>query len=292
MATNSNYLSEYDNSLKIYFSEIRKYKVLTQSEEMILLKKIREENDKKSLDKLVNSNLRFVVTIAKQYQNRGVSLKDLISDGNEGLITAVYAFDLSKNCKFITYAVWHIKQKILSNIGKTGKTVKQPISLQSKISLINKFKDNFIKENGREPYYGEVIDKESGCIYEDGFDYLNVASLNTKITYIKHVDNDEHEFIDILEDESSKNSEVKIFETILDQEELDITDYLKKLTKQEQVILDSYFGLSDSNEENENLKIISEKYGLTIERIRQIKNKAIYKLRDFLLSEKENIINE
>lgn len=253
-----------DESTTKYFKEIRKIKLITQTEELELAKKIKE-GDVSAIDKLVTANLKFVVTIAKEYQGKGLPLSDLINEGNFGLIKAASRFDHTKGFRFISYAVWWIKQSIIQSLNENARIVRLPANVINKISVLTKEINKFEIENERKPVYGELVDKNN-----DVLELIpNISSLS-----LNEVINEEgDEFIDMLEGDEVEDR-VVIDKKI--KSEIDVV--LSNLDKREKEIVEAYFGINTECEPM-TLEAIGEKFSLTKERIRQIKEKAIRKLR-------------
>lgn len=252
-------------SLTKYFKEIKKSIILSQEEELTLAKKIKL-GDTDATNKLINANLKFVVSIAKEYQNQGLSLPDLISEGNYGLIKAASKFDHTRGFRFISYAVWWIKQSIIQSLNDNARIIRLPSNVINKLSFLKKEIEKFEFENEREPVYGELLDENNEPIEMPN--YKNSLSLNDKI-------NEEgDEIIDILSAEPVTQDDEE--NNIILQKKLD--KILSILDERERNIIESYYGIN-TDYEAMTLEAIGEKYDLTKERIRQIKEKAIRKLR-------------
>jgi RNA polymerase primary sigma factor len=234
-----------------YLQEISKISMITPEEETTLAQKI-HMGDQRALEKLVKSNLRFVVSVAKQYQHQGLSLSDLINEGNLGLIKAAQRFDETKGFKFISYAVWWIRQSILQALAEQGRLVRLP---QNKIGTYNKANKAFIafeQENEREPSTEELAD----ILDMSETEVTNIFTSNTRHTSL---DAPVHEAEDVA------------------MGDLEIRRILKSLSIREAEILAAYFGLEGDN--GPSIEEIGEKYDLTKERIRQIKERAIKRLQ-------------
>jgi RNA polymerase primary sigma factor len=253
-----------DESISRYFRDVRKSIILTPSEELDLSKKIKN-GDKNAIDKLVSANLKFVVSIAKEYQNQGLLLSDLISEGNLGLIKAAYRFDHTKGFRFISYAVWWIKQSILQSLNDNARVVRLPANIINKISYINKQIANFEMINEREPVYGEILGKNNDII--SLVRYPKSASLNDVIN------ENGDELIELI---PMEEEEIEI--TVDDKLKNEINNTLSILDEREKAIIEAYFGINTDCEPM-TLEAIGERYGLTKERIRQIKEKSLRKLR-------------
>ena len=258
------YLSfESDEVISRYFKDVRKSTILSQDEELELAEKIKN-GDEKAIDKLVNANLKFVVSIAKEYQGQGLPLSDLINEGNIGLIKAATRFDHTKGFRFISYAVWWVKQSIIQSLNENARMVRLPANVINKLSHLNKEISYFESINEREPVFGEIEVKNNEIM--NLVSYPKCSSLNEVIN------ENGDELIELIANEEEEN-------VILDErlkKELDVT--LSILDKREREIVESYFGLN-SESEPMTLEAIGERYGLTKERIRQIKEKALRKLR-------------
>lgn len=259
--------------LKTYFKELRKLDLI-DSDEQISLAKRAKEGDEKSFDRLVKSNLRFVVTIAKEYQYSNIPLEDLINEGNIGLIKAIYKFESSKNIKFISYAVWWIRQSIIQSIYENGSYVRLPINRININNKVQKAKEELYKKLNREPTIKEVSEHCGLCeddvvISFDGCKCL--IELDGDLFEDSNLQvSDAIESCEYGELKSSINKDAAIYE---------INKVLSKLNKRENKILRMYFGLD--NGEEMNLREIGENIGLTNERVRQIKDFALKKLRTY-----------
>lgn len=253
------YIDVKEDGLNIYMKDVRKSTMIKVEEEIELAKKIKE-GDEIALSKLVNANLRFVVKIAKGYQNQGVPVADLISEGNYGLITAAKKFDHTKGFKFISYAVWWIKQSILQSLNEDSRTVRLPANMINKLSKIKKKIEEFEKDNQREPYNGEV---EQVIV-------PHCSSLNTIIN------EDGDELMNMIQSDLYNSPD------IIDEEEIELkknelNKAMRGLSQREIDIVNCYFGI---NGDSMTLEMIGEEFDLTKERIRQIKESAIRKIRN------------
>jgi RNA polymerase primary sigma factor len=258
-----NSMIENDESISKYFKDLRKSTLLTPEEEVNLAIEIKKGNQK-AIDQLINANLKFVVSIAKDYQNQGLSLSDLISEGNYGLIKAATRFDHTRGFRFISYAVWWIKQSIIQSLNENARMVKLPANIINRISFLKKEIEKFESKNEREPAYGEIFDENDEIV--DLNTYPKCASLNDVIN------EDGDEIIDLIAVETEE------VETVDDRIKNQINKTLSILDERERDIIESYFGINREHE-SMTLEAIGEKYDLTKERIRQIKEKAIRKLR-------------
>lgn len=266
---NRNIIFEDEQSVKHYFKEVKNNALITREEELELALKAKA-GDTYAINKLVTSNLRFVIKIAKEYQGNGLSLSDLISEGNIGLIKAVHKFEPEMGYRFISYAVWWIRQSILFSINENAKVVKIPMSLTAKLSSVKNDISKFELEYGTHPVIGDIIN-EAGDTYDTYVDTYKVY-LNDCISE----DNETTERIDLMESEII----VEPFQTetndIIVKE---LNKILSLLDDREKDIIMFYFGFTTSDNGVMTLETIGQKYDLTKERIRQIKEKAILKLR-------------
>lgn len=251
------YINSTEESLTKYFQEVRKKDTIDVNKEVELAKRIKE-GDQKAMDELVSANLRFVISIAKDYQNSGLPLSDLISEGNYGLITAAKRFDHTKGYKFISYAVWWIRQSILQSLNENGRMVRLPANV---ISKITKNKKDLEKMGANFSEYEYDINNIEN-------DYPYVLSLSS------HVNEDGDELIDLIEDTTVKRPDHNLIKE--GDMKYEISEALSFLSDRERSIIECYFGL---NGERMTLEMIGEEFSLTKERVRQIKEKAIRKLR-------------
>jgi RNA polymerase primary sigma factor len=254
-----------DDSISKYFKDVRKSKLITAKEEVNLAKRIKN-GDQKAVDELVKANLKFVVSIAKDYQGQGLSLSDLISEGNYGLIKAATKFDHNRGFRFISYAVWWVKQSIIQSLNDNARIVRLPANIINKLSFLNKEISKFEHANEREPVFGEILDKDKEIATL--LNFPKCASLNDLIN------EDGDELIDLIPENSEDENKNIIDERI--KKELD--NALSQLDEREKVIIQCYYGIN-TNCKPMTLEAIGEKYGLTKERIRQIKYKSLRKLR-------------
>ena len=259
-----NYNFDNEESLIKYFKDIRKSNILTPNEELVLTIKI-AEGDEEAIETLVNANLKFVVSIAKDYQNQGLSLSDLISEGNYGLVKAAKRFDYTKGFRFISYAVWWIRQSIISSLCENARMVRLPANIINKLSSLKKKIEKFEFENEREPIYGEILDENNEAV--DLHLYPKCSSLN------EIVNEDGDELIDLIASDYEQSAS-----TINDKVKNELNKTLSVLDDRERDIVECYYGVNRECEPM-TLEAIGEKYGLTKERIRQIKCKALRKLR-------------
>lgn len=260
-----------EGSLDQYLREISQYPLISREDEVYLAKKIRGGCEE-SLDKLVRSNLRFVVSVAKKYQNQGVSLADLINEGNLGLIRAAHKFDETKGIKFISYAVWWIRQAILQALAEQSRIVRVPLNRAGTLHRIGKRSSALQQELGREPTVEEIA--EEMAISEDEVaKTLSISqshlSLDAPIT-----PGEDNKLLDYLPDNQNPTPDEETFERALSES---IEAVLSTLKDREAKILRLYFGLD--GQEPMTLEEIGSMMGITRERVRQIKEKALARLR-------------
>lgn len=257
-------------SLEKYLQEIGHEDLLTVDEEVELAQRIRK-GDRKALEKLTKANLRFVVSVAKQYQNQGLSLPDLINEGNVGLIKAAEKFDETRGFKFISYAVWWIRQSILQAIAEQSRIVRLPLNQVGSVNKINRVLNRFEQENERRPSIDEIAEKID--LPEDKIeDAIKITGRHVSMD-APFADGEENSLLDILQNDDSPSAD-----NILVKESLrnEITRVLATLNERERQIIEAFFGI---NQPEMTLEEIGNKFGLTRERVRQIKEKAIRRLR-------------
>ena len=257
-------------SLDKYLQEIGHEELVTVEEEVELAQRIRK-GDRHALEKLTKANLRFVVSVAKQYQNQGLSLPDLINEGNMGLIKAAEKFDETRGFKFISYAVWWIRQSILQAIAEQSRIVRLPLNQVGSVNKINRMLNKFEQENERRPSIDEIAD--SVDLPEDKIE--DALKVNTRHVSVDapFADGDDNSLIDIL-----PNSDAPMADKALVMESLreEISRALRTLNERERNIIECFFGI---NNPEMTLEEIGDKFGLTRERVRQIKENAIRRLR-------------
>ena len=259
-------------SLEKYLQEIGKVDLLIPDEEVELAKRIRQ-GDQVALEKLTKANLRFVVSVAKQYQNQGLSLSDLINEGNLGLIKAAQRFDETRGFKFISYAVWWIRQSILQALAEQSRIVRLPLNKVGSLNKINKAFSSLEQEFEREPSPEELAEVlEIGC--EEVQTTLGVAARHISVD-APFVDGEENSLLDVLENGNSPktDSDLEYKESLC----CEIERSLSTLTDRQRDVIKLYFGIGVEN--SLSLEDIGERFALTRERVRQIKDKAINKLR-------------
>jgi RNA polymerase primary sigma factor len=257
-------------SLDKYLHEIGKVDLITAEEEVILAQKIRE-GDQAALERLTKTNLRFVVSVAKQYQNQGLTLGDLINEGNLGLIKAAKRFDETKGFKFISYAVWWIRQSILQAIAEQSRIVRLPLNQVGSLSKISKAFSKLEQEYEREPSPEELADMLETTV-EKISDTLSNSGRHVSMD-APFVQGEENTLLDVLENKDPDTDSNLINESLSEE----IRRSLSTLTDREREIVVLFFGLSTSQPLS--LEEIGEKFNLTRERVRQIKDKALQRLR-------------
>ena len=258
-------------SLDKYLQEISKEELLSAEEEVELAMRIRK-GDQKALDTLTRANLRFVVSVAKQYQNQGLSLPDLINEGNLGLIKAAERFDETRGFKFISYAVWWIRQSILQAIAEQSRIVRLPLNQVSSVNKISQVLSRFEQENERRPSLDEISEKID--LPQDKIDEaLNISGKHVSVD-APFVDGEENSLLDVLVNDSSPSADKQLVLESLRQE---IQKALSCLNERERTVIEAYFGIEQPEM---TLEEIGAKYSLTRERVRQIKEKAIRRLRN------------
>ena len=260
-----------EGSLDQYLREISRYPLITREEEVELAQRIKRA-DPEALDKLVRSNLRFVVSVAKKYQNQGVSLSDLINEGNLGLIRAAHKFDETKGIKFISYAVWWIRQAILQALAEQSRIVRVPLNRAGTLHRIGRRSSALLQELGREPTVEEIAEGMD-ISQEEVAKTLSISqahlSLDAPLT-----PGEDNKLLDYLPDTNRLGPDEEIFEHALTES---IEDVLRTLKEREGKILKLYFGLEGSDPMT--LEEIGSLLGITRERVRQIKEKALARLR-------------
>ena len=257
-------------SLDKYLQEIGKEDLITVEEEVELAQRIRK-GDQKALEKLTRANLRFVVSVAKQYQNQGLSLPDLINEGNLGLIKAAEKFDETRGFKFISYAVWWIRQSILQALAEQSRIVRLPLNQVGSLNKINKAFSRFEQENERRPSPEELADSLD-LPAEKVADTLRVSGRHISVD-APFVEGEDNSLLDVLVNDDSPIADRTLINESLSTE---VERALSTLTERERDIIKLFFG---SNTQEMTLEEIGEKFGLTRERVRQIKEKAIRRLR-------------
>ena len=259
-------------SLEKYLQEIGKVDLLTPEEEVDLAKRIKQ-GDQIALEKLTKANLRFVVSVAKQYQNQGLSLSDLINEGNLGLIKAAQRFDETRGFKFISYAVWWIRQSILQALAEQSRIVRLPLNKVGSLNKINKAFSALEQEYEREPSSEELAAMLE--ISQDEVETtLSVAARHVSMD-APFVEGEDNSLLDVLENTGLAGTDQNLQYT--DSLRREIERSLSTLTERQADVVKLYFGIGVKHPMS--LEDIGEKFGLTRERVRQIKDKAINKLR-------------
>ena len=257
-------------SLDKYLQEIGKEELITVEEEVELAQRIKK-GDQEALEKLTKANLRFVVSVAKQYQNQGLSLPDLINEGNLGLIKAAEKFDETRGFKFISYAVWWIRQSILQALAEQSRIVRLPLNQVGSLNKINKAFARFEQEHERTPSPEELA-TELELPTETVTDTLRVAGRHVSVD-APFADGEDNSLLDVLVNPDSPNADRGLINESLSTE---VDRALETLTERERDIIKYFFGIGTSEM---TLEEIGEKFDLTRERVRQIKEKAIRRLR-------------
>ena len=257
-------------SLDKYLQEIGHEELLSTDEEVELAQRIRK-GDKRALERLTKANLRFVVSVAKQYQNQGLSLPDLINEGNVGLIKAAEKFDETRGFKFISYVVWWIRQSILQAIAEQSRLVRLPLNQVGSVNKITRELNKFEQEHERKPSVDEIAERVD--LPEDKIaDAMKANSRHVSMD-APIADGEDSSMIDFLSGDSSNTDRELAIESL----KAEVSRILKLLTDKEQKVLRAFFGIDGSPEMT--LDEIGEKYNLTRERVRQIKEKALRRLR-------------
>ncbi len=272
--------SRGSQSLEDYLNDISKQPLLTAEEEVKLAQRIRND-DREALERLVCANLRFVVSVAKQYQNQGLTLPDLINEGNIGLIKAAEKFDETRGFKFISYAVWWIRQSILQALAEQSRMVRLPLNQVSAVSRINKLIMKFEQEHERKPSayeLSELIDETPEKIRDSLRANGRPMSINAPLG-----EGDDSTLLEVISDENTPQADEGMIDISLATE---IDRMLDTLDEREKIIVEMCFGI---NNREMTLEEISEKFGLSKERVRQIREKALLKLRH---SNKKSLLQE
>ncbi len=259
-------------SLEKYLQEIGKVDLLTPDEEVELAKRIKE-GDAKALEKLTKANLRFVVSVAKQYQNQGLSLSDLINEGNLGLIKAAQRFDETRGFKFISYAVWWIRQSILQSLAEQSRIVRLPLNKVGSLNKINRAFSELEQRFEREPSPEELADAlDLG--HEEVRTTMSVAARHVSVD-APFQEGEDNSLLDVLEGDGERGTDGNL--AYQDSLCTEVERSLSTLTERQQDVLRLYFGIG--REHCMSLEDIGDRFSLTRERVRQIKDKAINKLR-------------
>ncbi|MDZ7741501.1 MAG: RNA polymerase sigma factor RpoD/SigA [Bacteroidota bacterium] len=268
-------------SLEKYLQDVKKYSLVTVEEEIELATRI-QKGDREALEKLVKANLRFVVSVAKQYQNQGLTLSDLINEGNIGLIEAATRFDATRGFKFISYAVWWIRQSIMQAISNSTRMIRLPVNKLSELNKIKNATTHLQQELEREPTFEEIATKLSLSekdIEQSLGNKVNVVSADAPIN-----DNDDGSIMDLLNNDASEMPDMSMHRNSL---KVEIERALALLDPRDADIIRMYYGLN--GEMPYTLSEIGEEFGLTRERVRQIKEASIAKMRKIT---KNKVLNE
>ena len=257
-------------SLDKYLQEIGHEELISAEEEVELARRIKT-GDRKALEKLTKANLRFVVSVAKQYQNQGLSLPDLINEGNIGLLKAAEKFDETRGFKFISYAVWWIRQSILQAIAEQGRVVRLPLNQVGSVNRINKVLSKFEQENERRPSVDEIADK-TDLPHEKIEDVLKVNTRQVSVD-APMADGDGTSMIDFMQSDSDSSTDEELLKESLRAE---IASALSVLNDRDRNVIEAFYGI---NQPECTMEEIGKKYGLTRERVRQIREKAIRRLK-------------
>ena len=258
-------------SLEKYLQEIGKEELLSTDEEVELAQRIRK-GDRKALERLTKANLRFVVSVAKQYQNQGLSLPDLINEGNLGLIKAAEKFDETRGFKFISYAVWWIRQSILQAISEQSRIVRVPLNQVGSVNKINRMLNKFEQENERRPSSEEI--SEQTDIPEEKVDEAIMANSRHVSVDAPFVDGEDNSLLDVLVNDDAPMADRQL---VMESLRSEIATVLKMLNERERNVITAFYGIGQPEM---TLEEIGNKFGLTRERVRQIKEKAIRRLRN------------
>lgn len=257
-------------SLDKYLQEIGKYELISVEEEVELARRIKK-GDQDAIEKLIRANLRFVVSVAKQYQNQGLSLPDLINEGNLGLIKAAEKFDETRGFKFISYAVWWIRQSIMQAINEQSRVIRLPLNQVSSLTRYKKAISEFEQEYQRQPTeeeLAEILDLSEEKVRK------TIKYTSRQISFDAPIgDSEDSSLLEIIPNEDAPSADKKLE---LESLRIEIERALLTLTQRERDIIRTFYGI---NCEQLPLEEIGEKYGLTRERVRQIREKAIKRLR-------------
>lgn len=259
-----------DASLGMYFKDVSKQPLIDINEEIALTKKIKE-GDKAAVDALVKANLRFVISVAKQYQNKGLDLVDLVQEGNIGLIEAAKRYDETRGFRFISYAVWWIRQSIMHAISDQCRTVRIPMSQVVYMNKINKATAKFEQEYGRKPSPEEI--EEETNLSSDKISFTLSSSSRAVSLETPFKDEEAGCLLDVLPNENCEDTDRQLVQSSVSQE---LEDVLNKLSFRERDILKMAFGLGMTPMQNEE---IASRFGIGCERVRQIQHEAIDEIK-------------
>jgi RNA polymerase primary sigma factor len=265
------YTNRESQSLDKYLQEIGKVELLVPQEEIDLARRIKK-GDQTALEKLTKANLRFVVSVAKQYQNQGLSLGDLINEGNLGLIKAAKRFDETRGFKFISYAVWWIRQSILQALAEQSRIVRLPLNRVGALNKIGKAFSTLEQEFEREPSASELAEELDMSLFEVS-DTLKISGRHLSMD-APFAQGEDNRLLDVIQDSRQPAPDSTLMEESLREE---VRRALNTLSDREAQVIRLYFGLDQ--EHSLTLEEIGEKFNLTRERVRQIKEKAIRRLR-------------
>ncbi len=270
--------SDANRALGKYLEEISKYEPLSPDEEVEMAQRVRQ-GDRAALQKLTESNLRFVVSVAKDYQGQGLPLTDLINEGNLGLIKAAHRFDETRGFKFISYAVWWIRQSILQALAEHSRIVRLPLNRVGTISKITKKAEDLEKTNERTPQQDEI----ANSLEMNAEDVSNAIRISRRHQSLDQPfqDGEKNALIDVIGDENQDTPDQDLMGSSLKQE---IRESLNTLKDRERQVIQMYFGID--REYSLTLNEIGDEFNLTRERVRQIKEKAINRLRHKTRSER------
>jgi len=257
-------------ALEKYLTEIGREELLSTDEEVELAQRIKK-GDQKALDRLTKANLRFVVSVAKQYQNQGLSLPDLINEGNVGLIKAAEKFDETRGFKFISYAVWWIRQSILQAIAEQSRIVRLPLNQVGSVNKINRMLNKFEQENERRPSVEEISEQTE--LPQEKIDEALMVNTRHVSVDAPFVDGEDNSLLDVLVNDDAPMADRQL---VIESLRSEISNVLKTLNERERCVIKAFYGIG---EPEMTLEEIGNKYGLTRERVRQIKEKAIRRLR-------------
>lgn len=258
-------------SLDKYLSDISREEMITADQEVELAKKIKQ-GDQKALEKMVRANLRFVVSVSKQYQNQGLSLPDLINEGNLGLIKAASRFDETRGFKFISYAVWWIRQSILQALAEQSRIVRLPLNQVGSLNKINKTFAQLEQEFERAPSMDEIADKLE-LSHNKVKETMKISGRHVSMD-APFKEGEDHGLIDVLPNNDTPDTDNDLVRESL---RMEIERSLKSLTERERDVIMLYYGIGAKHEHT--LDEIGDKFDLTRERVRQLKEKAIRRLR-------------
>jgi RNA polymerase primary sigma factor len=259
-------------SLEKYLQEIGRVEMISAEEEVKLAKQIRK-GDQQALERLTKANLRFVVSVAKQYQNQGLSLPDLINEGNLGLIKAAQRFDETRGFKFISYAVWWIRQSIIQSLAEQARIVRLPLNKVGLSNKVNKAMQALEQQFEREPSVEEIseyLEMDTDDILTSMSNGFRHVSMDTPLS-----DGEDGTLLDVMHNPNAEATDEQLVHNDSMKQEIDRS--LRQLTPRQQEVIKLFFGIDEDHPLS--LEEIGDRYGITRERVRQIKDKAITKLR-------------